>query len=324
MKKINFALFGIFLSISLIFCSKDVADKPDYRKEMRLFVQKISQNGRNLKPGFIVIPQNGLALISADGTPDGSPATDYIAAIDGVAQEELFYGYDNHDNMLSPDPEHTEWLNMAVFAKNHGLAVLTIDYCNEAAKIQDSYNQNFSRGFISFQAPSRELDLIPDAVPNQLDSSVIDSLNDAHNFLYLISPDQFETKEEMLSAMENSKYDLIVMDLYFNQETILTSADLDRLRNKPQGGTRKLICYMSIGQAENYRPYWQQYWYADQPSFIIGEDQNWIDNYYVRYWEKDWQDIICGPHNSYLNQIVNAGFDGVYLDLVNAYEYFEE
>ena len=324
MKKINFVLFAAFLSISLIFCSKDVVESPDYRKEMRHFVQKISENGRNLKPGFIVIPQNGLALLSAYGTPNGSPETDYIAAIDGVAQEELFYGYDNHDNMPSPDPEHTEWLNMSLFARNHGLHVMIIDYCNETATMDDSYQRNSFLGFTSFQATSRELDIIPDGDPRTVNSNSIDSLRQSSNFLYLIAPDKFSSKEEMIHAMEISKYDVIVMDLFFDQETILTAADLDRLRNKPQGGTRKLICYMSIGQAENYRMYWQQYWYANQPSFILGEDQNWVDNYYVRYWDKQWQEIICGPDNSYLNQIVNAGFDGVYLDLVNAYEYFEE
>jgi len=43
----------------------------------------------------------------------------------------------------------------------------------------------------------------------------------------------------------------------------------------------------------------------------------------VRYWDPNWQYIICGSSDSYVNRIVNAGFDGVYLDLVDEYEYFE-
>jgi cysteinyl-tRNA synthetase len=44
----------------------------------------------------------------------------------------------------------------------------------------------------------------------------------------------------------------------------------------------------------------------------------------VKYWEKDWQNIIYGNDNSYSKKILNAGFDGVYLDIIEAFEYFEE
>lgn len=324
MKKINCIPALLFIVIMLVSCSKEEGTAIDYRQEMRLFVEKISREGRTVRPGFIVIPQNGLALLSSDGTAGGSAATDYLNAIDGVAQEELFYGYDNNDDMPTTDPEQQGWLDMCGYAASNGKKVMVIDYCSSPEKIQDSYFQNYSRGFISFPADHRNLDNIPAAALYQTDSLSIDSLQHAQNFLYLISPSAFASKEAMLTALQNSAYDLIVLDLYFDEETILTSADLDRLRNKPQGGTRKLICYMSIGQAENYRWYWKNYWYANQPSFIIGEDQNWVDNYYVRYWDQDWQETICGKTDSYLKRVLDAGFDGVYLDLVNAYEYFEE
>ncbi|MGQ9708740.1 MAG: hypothetical protein ACUVUR_07715 [bacterium] len=43
----------------------------------------------------------------------------------------------------------------------------------------------------------------------------------------------------------------------------------------------------------------------------------------LRYWEKGWQSIIYGNDSSYLKKILDAGFDGVYLDVVDAFEYFE-
>ena len=42
------------------------------------------------------------------------------------------------------------------------------------------------------------------------------------------------------------------------------------------------------------------------------------------YWTKSWRDILFGSKDSYLDKILNAGFDGVYLDVVDAYEYFED
>jgi cysteinyl-tRNA synthetase len=39
----------------------------------------------------------------------------------------------------------------------------------------------------------------------------------------------------------------------------------------------------------------------------------------VRFWYPGWQDIIVYNEDSYLSRIIAAGFDGVYLDRVDAY-----
>jgi cysteinyl-tRNA synthetase len=44
----------------------------------------------------------------------------------------------------------------------------------------------------------------------------------------------------------------------------------------------------------------------------------------VWYRDKQWQDIIYGNDSSYLKKILDAGFDGVYLDVIDAFEYFED
>ncbi len=61
----------------------------------------------------------------------------------------------------------------------------------------------------------------------------------------------------------------------------------------------------------------------DKPDWLDKENPDWEGNYKVWYWEKDWQDIIFGNDNSYLKKILNAGFDGVYLDIIDAFEYYE-
>ena len=81
---------------------------------------------------------------------------------------------------------------------------------------------------------------------------------------------------------------------------------------------------MSIGQAEDYRYYWQADWRLETPTWLDKEDNNWKGNYYVKYWDRDWQNIIFGNDDAYLKKVIDAGFDGVYLDLVDAFEYFEE
>jgi cysteinyl-tRNA synthetase len=53
------------------------------------------------------------------------------------------------------------------------------------------------------------------------------------------------------------------------------------------------------------------------------ENPDWPGNYKVKYWETDWQNIIYKNSDSYLNKILTAGFDGVYLDIIDAFEYYE-
>lgn len=310
-------------------CQESELANVDYRAEMRAFVQKINERAEQMRPGFLVVPQNGEALLTIDGKPNGTPATGFINAVDGFGREELFYGYNNQDDVLTPEgEERTAWLDMCVLGNSLGKKILVTDYCSTPSKMDDSYTRNQALGFISMAADSRELDKIPGhpATPFNVNNAFTNGLN-GRNFLYLIAPEKFAGKEAYLDALAQTNYDILIIDLFFtggDEPQMLTSSDLLSLRNKPGGGTRTILCYMSIGQAESYRYYWQYGWNAHPPAFIDIEDPSWLDNYYVHYWDASWQEIICGEENSYLRRVADAGFDGVYLDLVNAYEFYEQ
>jgi len=81
---------------------------------------------------------------------------------------------------------------------------------------------------------------------------------------------------------------------------------------------------MSIGEAENYRYYWQSGWNTNKPNWLGAQNPNWAGNFTVRYWYADWQNIIYGNDNSYLKKIIDANFDGVYLDIIDAFKYYEK
>ena len=95
------------------------------------------------------------------------------------------------------------------------------------------------------------------------------------------------------------------------------------LKDSP-GGPKIVLCYMSIGQSESYRWYWQPEWEKDPPSWLDAPDGVWAGDHWVRYWEPGWQEIIYGTPDSYLDQILALGFDGVYLDRVDAYWYYQD
>lgn len=302
----------------------DPSQIPDYRQEMRDFVQRISAYAKAIDPDFIIIPQNGQELMTQNGSANGIPSVLYLAAIDGVGREDLFYGYDE-DNVPTPDSEREYMAGFLDLAEENAIQVLAIDYCWDQAFIDSSYQQNNAHGYISFAANRRGLDTIPPypVTPYNSNSQDVHSLDEVKNFLYLINPGRFSTREALLEAIRGTNYDLVLIDLFFD-DTALTNNEISSLKVKQNGGARLVICYMSIGEAEDYRYYWQENWNTAPPVWLAEKNPEWRGNYKVRYWDPEWQNLIVGDADSYLEKILTAGFDGAYLDLIDAFEYFEE
>lgn len=316
----------LFLVISLVFAcdsSPVVPSDINPRAEMRAFIIGMSQYAKAQQPNFSFIPQNGEQILSLTEENASQPAVAYIAAIDGQGREDLWYGYER-DNKATNQDDRDQILPYLTLAENNSIEVMVTDYCSDQINMTDSYEQNNQQGFISFAADDRELQGIPDFPdkPFNENSNNIEQLGDVQNFLYLINPGVFASKEVFLIALESSTYDLILIDAFYEDDW-LTEGDIDRLSTKPQGGNRLVVSYMSIGEAEDYRFYWQNEWNDSSPSWLAAENSQWKGNYKVRYWEAAWQDIIFGNQEAYLDKILAIGFDGVYLDIVDAYEYFE-
>lgn len=327
MKVIQKFVLLVFAILLLVICNKNgIEDSQfhdvNYRQEMRNFVQKISQYAKGINSDFIVIPQNGQEIVTQNGEADSPLVVDYLSAIDGAGREDLFYGY-TADNESTPNEESAYMIAFCDICEENNVEVLAIDYCSSYNKMDDSYEKNQTRGYISFAAPERELNVIPDypAQPFHANDSDITALSDARNFLYLINPENFTARQDFIDAVSATDYDLIIMDCFFN-ESEYTVEDITQLKTKQNGGKRLVISYMSIGEAEDYRFYWQTEWNAHPPEWLEKENPDWEGNYKVKYWYEGWQNIICGS-DSYLQKILDAGFDGVYLDIIDAFEYFE-
>ena len=325
MKKYFIVLSGVlFFSCTDSGTTNDASNNVNFKNEMRNFVIGISQYAKSNNSNFAVIPQNGIELVTENGETNGSLSTNYLNAIDGNGQEDLFYGYDTDD--VATTSETTSYLNdYLAISKNAGNKILTTDYCSTTSKMASSYSQNATLGYISYAANQRSLNNIPTfpvAIQNE-NNSVVTNLNQAQNFLYLINAENYATKIQFINAVIATNYDALIMDLYFNDGTAFTASEINQLKNKANGGKRIVISYMSIGEAENYRSYWNSSWNTTKPNWIDAENPDWPGNFKVKYWNTEWQNIIYGNDNSYLKKILNAGFDGVYLDIIDAFEYYE-
>ncbi|MGA1793423.1 MAG: endo alpha-1,4 polygalactosaminidase [Thermoplasmatota archaeon] len=298
-------------------------DVSEPRQKMRDLVIEISEFSKSIDPEFIIVTQNGNELVMSDTDPF-TVDLNYTEHLDGVAQEDLYYGYDSDDE---PTPAgETAYLERFLDqALSEDLTVLVTDYCSTGSKMDSSYRTNSERGYVSFAAPRRDLDVVPDhpSQPFSVNTDNISSLEEVQNFLYLIDPGSFTTRSAYLEALRNTNYDLLIIDA-FHDGTILTKEEVDSLKTKNNGGFRLVIAYMSIGEAEDYRYYWDPAWKSSPPSWLEKENPDWEGNYKVKYWDDEWKDLLIYDDDSYLNKLISSGFDGVYLDIIDAFEYFEQ
>ena len=144
---------------------------------------------------------------------------------------------------------------------------------------------------------------------------------------YVLQADSLaKSKAAAVAKLAASGRDWIVLDASFSSDEPWTAEDLAAIRAARPG--RKVIAYLSIGEAEDYRAYWNPAWDANHdgkpdagaPAFLLAQNPEWKGNYRVKYWQVSWQNIIFADVDS----IMAAGFDGVYLDIVDGFETFEQ
>ena len=138
------------------------------------------------------------------------------------------------------------------------------------------------------------------------DSSNTAVFDDDSSLVYVL---QGATIRQLLKA----DFDVAVVD---PDDSRLTGKNIASLQK--QG--KKIIAYLSIGEAEDYRSYWESDWRTGNPHYIDEENPDWDGNYKVRFWDSRWQDIVYKR----LGELVKTGYDGVYLDVVDAYKYYQK
>lgn len=107
--------------------------------------------------------------------------------------------------------------------------------------------------------------------------------------------------------------------------------EVTALKRKPDGTPRMVVSYLSIGEAEDYRPdyFTAEYMTEDAPDWLLHENPQWKGNRIIRFCREGWQQTILGDEQgmsvynsielSPLYRLIELGLDGVYLDRVDVY-----
>ncbi|MCK5831245.1 MAG: endo alpha-1,4 polygalactosaminidase [Methylococcales bacterium] len=160
------------------------------------------------------------------------------------------------------------------------------------------------------------------AVINKIPSTVINNIK-ITTWMYQIQ----DLYDKNIDILAKTNYDMLVVEPGFNfkESPYDTPKIVSSLSTKPNGKKRLLLAYIDIGQAEEYRDYWQEDWIAPTketqgiPGFLISTDPDgWSGNYPVAFWDTRWKSIWLDK--GIISKLATQGFDGIYLDWVEAYD----
>lgn len=111
--------------------------------EMVDLVARLSQWAKARRPGFLVLPQNGEALLQDDR---------YLAAIDGLGKEDMLYGDNGND--VANDPARIERAERHIArARAAGLPVLAIEYARQRENIEHARTRLAALGYVAYFGP---------------------------------------------------------------------------------------------------------------------------------------------------------------------------
>ncbi len=317
---------GILLGVSLpaSLAGPEPQGQPAaYDTAMIDLIADIRSYARDRQPNFELLGNGGAALLCAvDGNTEDNAARQ-LKNLDGQMVESAFYGWNMQ--MGGPTPKESQnWLSylLQVPQAQH-LPIFSLNYVKDDAMANASYQQADAHGYIGLASPRRELDQIPAAAPHHINRRDIHKLQEAENYLVLLNPGRFASKEDYLQKLAATDYDLLIIDLVAWDEP-LSAEDVQRLQTKANGAKRLVFAYLSLGEAAAYRDYWQKQWDKDKPDWLEAANPDWPGSYKVQYWRPEWRAILYGSPKAQLDQILAAGFDGAFLDTIDTYAYFQQ
>ena len=146
---------------------------------------------------------------------------------------------------------------------------------------------------------------------NKTDNNRLKPIDEIANWAYWL-------QEAQPDEIVKSGFDLFVMDYSYDgsDEERYLPEEIEKIKD---AGIIP-ICYISIGEAEDYRFYWQDEWLDNPPQWLGTTNPQWQGNYAVKYWDEDWKQIVF----EYIDKIIEQGFMGIYLDKVDEFEYWAD
>lgn len=303
-KKIILILILVLVN-SIVFAKQKV----DYKGEMRNLIYEIRERAGDEK---IIIANGGIEIYYDDNKINEK----FLNTVNGILVESTIYGFGGY-NKKTPKDQQDIFFNLLSPLKKKDKEIILLEYVDSEKGKKEVKNILKETKFKGETPLSISL--------NSIYSPTIESggknikgIEDSNNMLILLNYEKFSSSEELVRILSYSNFDFLIIDPFVGKE-ILTKEQVSKIKTRPDGTQRKVIAYMSLGEAETYRDYWDSKWGVGNPKWLIEENKNWANNYIVEFWNSDWKEII---KNMQL-KISNSNFDGYFLDTIDSYQKFE-
>jgi cysteinyl-tRNA synthetase len=311
---------------------------PNHRQLMRDVVIALSDYCKKRRSDFIVLVRNAPELLikqqreadweaardpegaamsrySAIGSPDGA----YLNAIDGMVIDGLFFGYDRYDQPTRAS-DAAPLRASAALLQSQGRQTLSIDYCKDPqhrSTAQSGAAKDHLLAFVDGEG-DKSLSHVPAAPPASENPNHVTDLAKAKNFLPLFSSSGFSRRDQWIDALAATNYDALLVDPFWRGSS-MTLNDVKALKFKRLGSQRLFLAPLPVGYAGVDRFYWQKGWRVGLPDFIAAADPANSTRFFTSYWKDSWKQVL----GNYVTGLCDLGIDGVILDGIDSYGYFE-
>lgn len=200
-------------------------------------------------------------------------------------------------------------------------SLLSIENCPNQAAVDTalkSADRDHVLTFAGINDPA--LDLLPKGRPLHENANPIASITQARTWLPNTKGDKFGSREEWLSALSKTNYDVLVIDVGWRGVDLFNKADIARLKFKSLGGPRLVLAEMPMGRAFDWRWYWQKGWFAGNPPFLFAVDKREPGAFVTDPLSSQWLEIL----GKYIAGLMDLGFNGVMMDDIDTYLWFED
>ncbi|MGB0684272.1 MAG: hypothetical protein ACPGOV_16325 [Magnetovibrionaceae bacterium] len=326
--RITFAVALIALLVPPLPAAAQYDDAPlvDWREELRVFVQRLGDYARGLNPQFVVLGRDGLDLLEKFEDGDETrraPARAYIQSLDGIIVNGLWAGRRQFGQADIADVVRIRREKVDLAAES-GLRVLTWDATEDPILMGQIYLDSEAEGFVPFVSDSRfgnRLPAFPPKPPGENPNNVL-ALEQVRNYLMLDDSTAFGTQAQYAFAMHDLNHDMLVVDVMHGRQPLQRGA-IERMKYKKIGARRLVLAKLNLTIASRSMYYWQIDWREGSPYWIAAPVPGDPDSYRIEYWRPEWQATIFGNATSFVYGLWTLGFDGVVLEGLDTFRYFE-
>lgn len=202
-----------------------------------------------------------------------------------------------------------------------GRAILSIENCKAQKDVDAAYKAAARDRVLTYAAVNDEdLTKLQKGHPVGENAQPVVAVTGARNWMPLLRADRFGNKATWLMAMERTNHDAMLIDVAHRGSDPLTKDEVKKLRFKELGAPRLMLAVLPIGKAYDWRWYWKRGWEAGNPPFLFAPDGDDPGSFITDVSDPQWKELL----GKYLAGIMDLGFDGVVLDDLDTYLWFEE